>query len=76
MEKARRGKERESALQRIAIIDARFREIEAEKAALMAEAAHGQVQTSSEFEERGKVEKARRAQVLSRPPASGFRIKY
>jgi len=76
MEKARRGRERESALERVAIIEARFREIEADKASLMAEATHGQVQTNSEFEERGKVEKARRAAVLSRAPMTGFRIKY
>jgi hypothetical protein len=35
MEKLRRGKERESAMQRVKNIDARFREIEAEKAALL-----------------------------------------
>jgi len=35
MEKFRRGKERESATQRVANIDARFQEIEAEKAALL-----------------------------------------
>ena len=35
MEKARRGKERSSARQRMADIDARLKEIEAEKAALL-----------------------------------------
>lgn len=35
MEKFRRGKERASALHRVQSIDARFREIEAEKAALL-----------------------------------------
>ena len=35
MEKARRGNERKSASQRIADIDARLRQIEAEKAALL-----------------------------------------
>ena len=35
MEKARRGSERKSALQRIANLDARLQEIEAEKAALL-----------------------------------------
>ena len=35
MEKARRGSERKSALQRIANLDARLKEIEAEKAALL-----------------------------------------
>ena len=35
MEKFRRGKEKESAMQRVKNIDARFREIEAEKAALL-----------------------------------------
>jgi len=35
MEKARRGSERESAMHRVRIIDERFREIEAEKAALL-----------------------------------------
>jgi len=35
MEKARRGKERESAMQRVKQIDARFREIEKEKANLL-----------------------------------------
>ena len=34
MEKARRGKERESAIHRVKQIDARFREIEKEKACL------------------------------------------
>ena len=36
MEKARRGKERESAMFRVGEIDARFREIETEKAELLA----------------------------------------
>ncbi|RJQ64288.1 MAG: hypothetical protein C4530_02180 [Desulfobacteraceae bacterium] len=36
MEKARRGKEKESALNRVQNIDARFREIEAEKSELLA----------------------------------------
>jgi hypothetical protein len=35
MEKARRGKEKESALNRVQNIDARFREIEAEKSELL-----------------------------------------
>ena len=35
MEKARRGKERESAMLRVKAIDERFREIEAEKAELL-----------------------------------------
>lgn len=35
MEKARRGKERESAIHRVQTIDARFKEIEAEKAAVL-----------------------------------------
>jgi len=35
MEKARRGQERESAVQRVRQIDARFREIEKEKAYLL-----------------------------------------
>ena len=35
MEKARRGSERKSALQRIANLDARLKEIEAEKTALL-----------------------------------------
>ena len=35
MEKARRGKEREGAMHRVKNIDARLREIEAEKAALL-----------------------------------------
>jgi len=76
MEKARRGRERESALQRIRMIDARFLEIEAEKASLLKEAASDLGCTESEFKLRGKVEKARRAAVLSRSPASGFTIKY
>ena len=36
MEKARRGKEKESALNRVQNIDARFQEIEAEKSELLA----------------------------------------
>jgi hypothetical protein len=35
MEKARRGKEKESAMNRVRNIDARFREIEAEKSELL-----------------------------------------
>jgi hypothetical protein len=35
MEKARRGKERESAMRRVREIDARFQEIEREKASLL-----------------------------------------
>jgi hypothetical protein len=35
MEKARRGVERDSALSRVSTIDARFQDIEAEKAALL-----------------------------------------
>jgi len=35
MEKARRGKERESAMHRVKTIDERFKEIEAEKAAML-----------------------------------------
>ncbi|MBN1841103.1 MAG: hypothetical protein JW883_02335 [Deltaproteobacteria bacterium] len=35
MEKARRGKERESAMRRVDLIDARFKEIEGEKAELL-----------------------------------------
>lgn len=40
MEKARKGKERDSALHRVALIDQRFREIEAEKAELLAAIGH------------------------------------
>ncbi len=36
MEKARKGKERDSALQRVDLIEQRFREIEAEEAELLA----------------------------------------
>ena len=35
MEKARRGKERESAILKVKVIDARFREIDAEKTELL-----------------------------------------
>jgi len=59
------------------MIDARFIEIEAEKAALLKEASADRAGcTESELELRGKTEKARRAAVLSRTPSSGFTIKY
>jgi uncharacterized protein YgbK (DUF1537 family) len=44
MEKARRGKERESALRRLSHVEARCQEIEAEKTALLAALAHAEAQ--------------------------------
>ncbi len=70
MEKARRGKERESAMHRVNNIDARFKEIEAEKATIL------------EF--LGKADSgdsATTARVADPTPArrgrmSGFKIRY
>lgn len=70
MEKARRGKERESAMHRVNNIDARFEEIEAEKAKILAFL--------------GKVESGNSstaAQVTGPAPSqrriiSGFKIRY
>ena len=41
MEKARKTKERDSALHRVALIEQRFKEIEAEEAELLAAHGHG-----------------------------------
>jgi len=69
MEKFRRGKERESAMHRVNNIDARFAEIEAEKASLL-----------HVVGERGASRRARRAAEEDKPaPArcdKGFKIRY
>lgn len=46
MEKARKGKERDSALQRVALIEERFREIDAEEAELLAAVGHATPQAA------------------------------
>jgi hypothetical protein len=69
MEKARRGKEKESALNRVQNIDARFREIEAEKSELL-EA----IGITASGDARGNPDNGR-----ERAPAqnkSGFKISY
>jgi hypothetical protein len=69
MEKFRRGKERESAMHRVNNIDARFAEIEAEKASLL------QV-----LGERGAGRRARRSAEEDKPASArcdkGFKIRY
>ncbi|MDP2644999.1 MAG: hypothetical protein Q8P24_08675 [Desulfobacterales bacterium] len=69
MEKARRGKEKEGALKRVQNIDARFREIEAEKYELLE--AIGMTATGNAH--------ANPANVPKRAPAQnkgGFKISY
>lgn len=69
MEKARRGKERESAAYRLANIDSRVKEIEAEKASLLQSlAAGGKGKSSHSRSDAGKD---------ARPERMGqFRLKY
>ncbi|MBI1874678.1 MAG: hypothetical protein HYS05_12465 [Acidobacteria bacterium] len=69
MEKARKGKEKESALQRLQTLDARLCQIEAEKAALVRALA-----------EHGAARAAARAnggsQPAPAPVASGIKLRY
>jgi hypothetical protein len=70
MEKVRRGKERESASFRVKNIDARFKEIEDEKAALLLALAK---------RENGRPTDARDSGAKPEPPsrsASGLRLRY
>ena len=78
MERARRQKERDSAMGRVLKIDARFAEIEARKAKLLLDANASRERGPAGPAERREAEKVRREAALSRtPPAShGFRIKY
>lgn len=71
MEKARREKERESALQRVRNIEARFREIEAEKAEILQVLAeNGSIQTL-----RDHATDSAEHRILQQS-AEGFRFKY
>lgn len=69
MERVRRNQERRSASQRIAIIDARLKEAEAEKAALLQSVGEGNA---------GKVGGAPAAESKSAPSEikRGFKIRY
>lgn len=69
MEKARKGHERASALERVRILDGRLAEIEAEKAALLrglAERGHAPIATGP----------AADGQRAPRAASGGFRIRY
>ncbi|MBI5419293.1 MAG: hypothetical protein HZA60_04325 [Deltaproteobacteria bacterium] len=68
MEKARRGLERKSAMQRIKDIDARFREIEAEKAALL--------ETMGGRDRKASMESGSEPVEELRQTPKGFQIKY
>ena len=71
MEKARRGKERESASFRVKNIDARFKEIEDEKAAIL--------QTQAELDKRRPTDALDSDPKPEPPPprsASGLRLRY
>jgi len=71
MEKTRRQKERESALERVRNIDSRFREIEAEKAEILrALEKSDAIQTLSGHSAKGETD-----HVLQ-PSEDGFRFKY
>lgn len=78
MERARRGKERAAAMLRVASIEARFKEIDAEKTRLLAAASLALSGGELGPADRQAAEKARREAVLgvSQPRAGGFRIKY
>ncbi len=68
MEKARRGMERKSAMQRIKDIDARFREIGAEKKALL--------ETLCERDQKILMESGSEPEEESRQTLAGFPINY
>ena len=68
MEKARRGLERKSAMQRIKDIDARFREIGAEKKALL--------ETLCERDQKILMESGSEPEEESRQTLAGFPINY
>jgi hypothetical protein len=71
MEKARRGKERESASFRVKNIDARFKEIEDEKAAIL--------QAQAELDKRRPTDALDSDPKPEPPPprsASGLRLRY
>ncbi|MCF8036104.1 MAG: hypothetical protein K9K62_04450 [Desulfobacteraceae bacterium] len=67
MEKARKEKERQSAMARVESIDARFREIESEKANLFALLEAGKAQTD---------EKKRITNKASGGSPAGFKVRY
>lgn len=68
MEKLRRGKERASAMHRVNAIDARFREIEIEKASLLEEIQTDDVVIQNQSSDTGKSK--------SGGNTSRFRIRY
>ena len=78
MERARRQKERVSALRQVEKIETRFSEIDARKAKLLLEADSSRSKGPAGPAERREAEKVRREAALSRtaPAAHGFRIKY
>lgn len=71
MEKARRQKERESALERVRNIENRFREIEAEKAEIL----HALEKSDSIRALSGHAVRGEKDHVLQ-PSGDGFRFKY
>lgn len=77
-ERSRREKERATALQLVAKLDARCAEIDARKARLLAEAAAAFAGGRLVPADRLSAVKARREAVIAKaPPASqGFRIRY
>ncbi len=68
MEKARRGMERKSAMERIDQIDARFREIEGEKKVLM--------EALCEQDRKSLLESGSKPEEDPRDSPAGFQIKY
>ena len=70
MEKARRNKERESALHRVKIIEERFQAIDMEKTALLCEIKQQNSSAHSADAKKGEPIKE------SHPKESGFRIRY
>ncbi|MFP3870136.1 MAG: hypothetical protein ACLFVT_04540 [Syntrophobacteria bacterium] len=70
MEKARRNKERESATHRVKIINARTKEIEREKAALLLELGEGHDDSGCSDENSGRLGEA------CRSDREGFKFRY
>jgi hypothetical protein len=77
MEKARRGAERRSASQRIALIDARLNEIEAAKGELLQRVSGGAVRVPK-APARGAASRMQHLEVKSTPKrmGDGFKIRY
>jgi hypothetical protein len=75
MEKFRRNKERESAMQRVNNIDARFRDIEREKTTLMQALGLPDDRCTAPAR-RGDGRSVSSGKQTAGPDAKGFRIKY